>query len=117
MSKYLDDAGVAKIWEKIKSTFVAKENNKGLSTNDFTTTLKNKLDGLSNYSHPSYATKASGLYKITVDKTGHVSEATAVTKADITNLGIPGSTPDLSGYIKKNEMVAITDEELEEILI
>ena len=117
MSKYLDKDGVTKLWNKIKSTFVAKETGKGLSTNDFTTTLKNKLDGLSNYTHPSYPTKASGLYKITVDKTGHVSAATAVTKTDITNLGIPGSTPDLSGYIKKNEMVAITDEELDGILV
>ena len=117
MSKYLDTTGVTKLWEKIKTKFVAKESGKGLSTNDFTTTLKNKLDGLSNYTHPSYTAKASGLYKITVDVTGHVSAVTAVKKTDITNLGIPGSTPDLSGYIKKNEMVAISDDELDDILV
>lgn len=33
--------------------------------------------------------KSSGLYKITIDTTGHVSSVTAVTKADITALGIP----------------------------
>jgi hypothetical protein len=43
------------------------------------------------YTHPSYTAKSSGLYKVTVDATGHVSAATAVTKADITGLGIPGS--------------------------
>ena len=43
------------------------------------------------YTHPSYTAKASGLYKVTVDATGHVSATTAVTKADITGLGIPGS--------------------------
>lgn len=43
------------------------------------------------YSHPTYTAKSSGLYKVTVDGTGHVSAATAVTKADITGLGIPGS--------------------------
>lgn len=43
------------------------------------------------YTHPSYTAKSSGLYKVTVDSTGHVSAATAVTKADITALGIPGS--------------------------
>lgn len=32
---------------------VDKVAGKGLSTNDFTTALKNKLDGLSNYTHPS----------------------------------------------------------------
>jgi len=42
-------------------------------------------------SHPTYTSKSSGLYKITVDGTGHVSAATAVAKADITALGIPGS--------------------------
>lgn len=55
---------------------------------------KTKLDGVApnanNYTHPSYTQKSSGLYKITVDTSGHVSAATSVTKADITNLGIPG---------------------------
>ena len=41
------------------------------------------------YTHPTYTAKNSGLYKITVDGTGHVSGATAVTKSDITGLGIP----------------------------
>lgn len=43
------------------------------------------------YTHPAYAAKTSGLYKITVDATGHVSAAAAVEKSDITALGIPGS--------------------------
>ena len=55
---------------------------------------KTKLNGIAtganNYTHPSYSAKASGLYKVTVDATGHVSAATAVTKSDITALGIPG---------------------------
>ena len=34
---------------------------------------------------------ASGLYKITTNSEGHVTAATAVTKTDITNLGIPSS--------------------------
>ena len=41
------------------------------------------------YTHPSYTTKSSGLYKITVDSTGHVSATAAVAKSDITGLGIP----------------------------
>ncbi|WP_270425549.1 hypothetical protein [Blautia intestinalis] len=43
------------------------------------------------YSHPTYTAKSSGLYKVTVDGTGHVSATAAVTKSDITGLGIPGS--------------------------
>lgn len=42
-------------------------------------------------SHPTYSSFGSGLYKITVDSLGHVSATTAVTKSDITALGIPAS--------------------------
>ena len=56
---------------------------------------KTKLDGIAenanNYTHPRYTARASGLYKVTVDGTGHVSAATAVAKSDITALGIPES--------------------------
>ena len=41
------------------------------------------------YTHPAHAAKAAGLYKVTVDAEGHVSAAEAVTKTDITSLGIP----------------------------
>ena len=51
---------------------------------------KGKLDGIAeganNYAHPTYTSKTSGLYKITVNGQGHVSAATAVTKSDITPL-------------------------------
>ena len=54
---------------------------------------KVKLNGISTgankYTHPSYTQRPSGLYKVTVDTYGHVSAAAAVTKADITALGIP----------------------------
>lgn len=54
---------------------------------------KTKLNGIAAganaYTHPSHTAKSNGLYKITVDSQGHVSEATAVAKTDITSLGIP----------------------------
>jgi hypothetical protein len=89
MSKYLDENGLTYLWSKIKGTFVAQQSGKGLSTNDYTTAEKNKLAGLSNYTHPSYTSKTNGLYKITVDEKGHVSSTTNVSKSDITALGIP----------------------------
>lgn len=56
---------------------------------------KKKLDGVADgankYVHPSYTAQNSGLYKITVDATGHVSAVTAVAKGDITALGIPST--------------------------
>lgn len=67
---------------------------KDLFTNDYTTAEKTKLagiaEGANKYVHPSYTAKTSGLYKVTVDATGHVSAVAAVTKDDITALGIPG---------------------------
>ena len=73
---------------------VDKVAGKGLSTNDYTTAEKTKLagiaEGANKYVHPSYTAKTSGLYKVTVDATGHVSAVAAVTKGDITALGIPG---------------------------
>ena len=89
MSKYLDENGLTYLWSKIKGTFVAQQSGKGLSTNDYTTAEKNKLAGLSNYTHPSYTPKTNGLYKITVDEKGHVSSTANVEKSDITALGIP----------------------------
>ena len=46
MSKFLDNNGVLYLWQKIKAAFVEKESGKGLSTNDYTTTEKNKLAGI-----------------------------------------------------------------------
>ena len=48
-NKYLDDNGLAYLWGKIKSALsgkVDKVDGKGLSTNDFTATEKNKLSGI-----------------------------------------------------------------------
>ena len=44
--------------------------------------------------HPSFSTRSSGLYKITVNNQGHVTDVAAVTKEDITALGIPGQDTD-----------------------
>lgn len=82
--------------DKVNNTKVDKVNGKGLSTNDYTTTEKNKLsgieDGANKYTHPIYNARVSGLYKITVDRTGHVSDVSEVTKDDITGLGITDGT-------------------------
>jgi hypothetical protein len=45
--------------------------------------------GGSSYIHPSYTSRSSGLYKISVDNIGHVNEVIEVVKSDITELGIP----------------------------
>lgn len=45
--KYLDENGLLYFWQKIKNKFVAQESGKGLSTNDYTTAEKTKLNGIS----------------------------------------------------------------------
>lgn len=96
MSRYLEENGLLYFWNKIKAALggkVDKEQGKGLSANDYTTAEKNKLSGIAaganKYTHPAYTVRSSGLYKVTVDNTGHVSNAAAVSKSDITGLGIP----------------------------
>lgn len=89
----------------------------GLSTNDFTTEEKEKLatlaspdvvtdeknglmssadkvklDGIeknaNNYAHPIYDEKQAGLYRISVDKLGHVATADKMTSEELTAEGI-----------------------------
>lgn len=112
---------------------VDKVAGKGLSTNDYTTAEKTKLAGIATgankYVHPSHTAATSGLYKITVDALGHVTAVTAVTKNDITSLGIPGTntTYGLASatanglmskehYAKLNGMVLATDTEVDAML-
>lgn len=112
---------------------VDKVEGKGLSTNDYTTAEKTKLAGIATgankYVHPSHTAATSGLYKITVDALGHVTAVTAVTKNDITSLGIPGTNTTYGlasatanglmskeNYAKLNGMVLATDTEVDAML-
>lgn len=67
----------------------ATESDAGLMSAIDKSKLENIADGANNYSHPSYTSMSKGLYKVAVDNTGHVSDASAVEKTDITSLGIP----------------------------
>lgn len=69
----------------------ATETNAGLMPPASVTKLKGIDEGANKYTHPAHTARASGLYKITVDKLGHVIAVSAVQKSDITNLGIPDS--------------------------
>ena len=85
------EAAAAKSAIEAKPSAVATQSTNGLMS----AADKTKLDGIAenanNYTHPGYTAQASGLYKVTVDSTGHVSAAAAVDKSDITALGIPES--------------------------
>ena len=68
----------------------ASTTNDGFMSKEDKAKIDSIASGANNYTHPSYTSHVNGLYKVTVDDKGHVSAATAVTKGDITALGIPG---------------------------
>lgn len=84
---------------------------KGLSANDFTDLLKDKLDGIAEnankYIHPKHKKYDTGLYKVTVDEEGHVISAEPITKEDITELGIPGQDTDTTYGLVSTEAAGL----------
>lgn len=99
MSKYLDNDGLLYLWQKIKNIFatqtdlsdkVDKETGKGLSTNDYTTTEKNKLAGI-----------ASGA-QVNVIETVKVNNTALTPSSKAVNVTVPTKTSDItndSGFI------------------
>ena len=81
------------------------------------------------YTHPEHTAHESGLYKVTVDASGHVTDASAVQKSDITGLGIPSqdttyekATQQKDGLMSKEDkikldgMVVAENDEITEML-
>ena len=94
----------------VKTTYIKPVSN--TASGVMTYKQKVKLDGIAvnanNYVHPSYtSTPTKALYKINVDGFGHVSGYTEVTKADITNLGIPGSAPTVDAVMSETSTNAV----------
>ncbi len=75
---------------RIGAVFVKKRSGYDLMSNKDKTKLDGIATGANKYVHPSHTARTKGLYKVTVDGEGHVIGVEAVTKADITGLGIPG---------------------------
>ena len=90
---YLDQTGLALVWAKIKelvSTKVDKETGKGLSTNDYTTAEKNKLNDV-----------ASGA-QVNVIETVKVNNTALTPSSKAVNITVPTKTSDItndSGFI------------------
>lgn len=85
----------AKISTNPKITVTVGGSGNAVTTASFSGTVLTLTKGATynNYSHPagSGASKSIGLYKFSTDSTSHISGVTAVTKSDITALGIPSS--------------------------
>lgn len=104
MSKFLDNDGLLYLWQKIKNKFatqtdlsdkVDKETGKGLSTNDYTTTEKNKLAGI-----------ASGA-QVNVIETVKVNNTALTPSSKAVNVTVPTKTSDItndSGFITASDV-------------
>ena len=118
MAKYLDNTGAARLVSNVLDLLADKvdvESGKGLSTEDFTTALKNKLDGLENYDLPIASANALGGFKVGSGlsinaETGVLSAtgggvADSVDWEDITS--VPNDlvyTSDLAGYATTSDL-------------
>lgn len=90
----MPDGVLEQLFRLIKTKFDALSNLVTTSADGLMSSAdKSKLDGIAEgatkYTHPTYTARSSGLYKITVDGSGHVSDVSSVSKSDITGLGIP----------------------------
>lgn len=108
MSKYLDNDGLLYLWQKLKNKFatitdlndkVDKVDGKGLSTNDYTTTEKNKLSGI-----------ASGA-QVNVIETIKVNSTALTPSSKAVDITVPTKTSDItndSGFITSASVPAAT---------
>lgn len=134
--------------EAILGTKVDKIEGFGLSSNDYTTEEKNKLASLSdpdvattennglmssadkakldgieaganNYTHPVYEAKQAGLYRISVDNTGHVATADKMTSEELTAEGVSPAdhTHDLGELVDTLETSADAVEDANTVMV
>lgn len=134
--------------EAILGTKVDKIEGFGLSSNDYTTEEKNKLASLSdpnvattennglmssadkakldgieaganNYTHPVYEAKQAGLYRISVDNTGHVATADKMTSEELAAEGVSPAdhTHDLGKLVDTLETSADAVEDADTVMV
>lgn len=134
--------------EAMLGTKVDKIEGFGLSSNDYTTEEKNKLASLSdpnvattennglmssadkakldgieaganNYIHPVYEAKQAGLYRISVDNTGHVATADKMTSEELTAEGVSPAdhTHDLGELVDTLDTSADAVEDADTVMV
>ena len=134
--------------EAMLGTKVDKIEGFGLSSNDYTTEEKNKLASLSdpdvattennglmssadkakldgieaganNYTHPTYEEKQAGLYRISVDNTGHVATADKMTSEELAAEGVSPAdhTHDLGELVDTLETSADAVEDADTVMV
>lgn len=134
--------------EAMLGTKVDKIEGFGLSSNDYTTEEKKKLASLSdpnvattennglmssadkakldgieaganNYTHPVYEAKQAGLYRISVDNTGHVATADKMTSEELAAEGVSPAdhTHDLNKLAEALDMTTSTADDADVVVV
>lgn len=78
----------------------------GLMSKEDKKKLNGIAEGATNYSHPTYDSVANGLYKFSVDETGHINSTIPVTADDIAEFELntwKANTADSEGYVQKGK--------------
>lgn len=86
MKKYVNYSGLQYLIEELKNKFVQQQSGKGLSTNDFTTILKDKLTGIESGAEVNTVTSVNsklGDIVLTSDDIDFLSSATGATAITI----------------------------------
>lgn len=86
MKKYVNYSGLQYLIEELKNKFVQQQSGKGLSTNDFTTILKDKLTGIESGAEVNTVTSVNsklGDIVLTSDDIDFLSSATGATATTI----------------------------------
>ena len=78
----------------LNTTYTLTKNGNEITLTGSDGTTYTVVDSDTVYTHPKFTEYANGLYTVTVNNEGHITNAQAVTKTDITGLGIP-STDDM----------------------
>lgn len=116
LKEYLDLQGLTKYDTKIKAEIAKKvdaEAGKGLSTNDFTTAEKEKLDGLKNYTLP--ATGDTTLGGVMIETTENPVPTSTGLKADATGKAFvewsqaPRASASDAGFVKLGSGLKINE--------
>lgn len=100
MAKYLDENGLIYVWNKLKSFFVAKEAGKGLSSNDLTDELLEKINSAGSSSFSGAYADLSGKPSIG----GH-----AIASGDQTAASLGLATPEDVSSAVSDEDAAIKE--------
>jgi len=106
----LSKDGLTQLWDSVTALFVRKETGKGLSSNDFTNTLKSKLDGIQEGANVNLIESIS-VNGTNIGRIGKNIDIPVITEAEIQ--GIVAS----AGHLRRAVVEILPDEDIDSDVI